>query len=225
MSICCCALAVHRINYKCDWTSVHTDTDARGTVWSEALGALVGTTVCAHQPAFITALSGRWCWLRLGGQVSLLLPHGRPIYYSQSWEKSGRKIRNHRPTELGSIDCTFPFRSTPWLPPAWLPRPLDSVWWIPSLSPMLQNIYIQWNQLLAQLLQAVDVPCVVSCRSKMGATTGCWDGCKRRCCRLGETDTRVAVRVRYGRPVSFHPPPDVIKHFTLRCDFSRVTLP
>ena len=53
-----------------------------------------------------------------GGQVSLL-PHGRAIHYSQSWEKSGRKIRKHRPTELGSIDCTFLFRSTRWLLPAW----------------------------------------------------------------------------------------------------------
>lgn len=60
-----------------------------------------------------SALSGRRCWLRLSGQVSLL-PRGRAIHYSQRSEKSGRKIRNHRPTELGSIDCTFPFRSTHW---------------------------------------------------------------------------------------------------------------
>lgn len=33
------------------------------------------------------------------------LPRGRPIHYGQSPEKSGRKIRNHRPTELGSIEC------------------------------------------------------------------------------------------------------------------------
>lgn len=66
-----------------------------------------------------SGLSGHWCWLRLSSQVSLL-PHGRPIHYSQSWEKSGRKIRNHRPTELGSIDCTFLFRSTRWPVKAWL---------------------------------------------------------------------------------------------------------
>lgn len=69
--------------------------------------------VCALISRHSSGLSGRRCWLRLGGQVSLL-PHGRAIHYSQSWEKSGRKIRSHRPTELGSIDCAFLFRSTRW---------------------------------------------------------------------------------------------------------------
>lgn len=76
-------------------------------------------SVCVLISLHSSGLSGWWCKLRLSSQVSLL-PHGHPISYSQSWEKSGRKIRNHRPTELGSIDCTFLFRSTRWPVPAWL---------------------------------------------------------------------------------------------------------
>lgn len=58
--------------------------------------------VCAHQAAFIKPV-----------RTAVLTEAGRPGVPAPSWpshplqsepQKSGRKIRNHRPTELGSID-------------------------------------------------------------------------------------------------------------------------
>lgn len=106
------------------WKPVFKHTDSTLQLCMCVLEYKVGLQAVVQQVCVLislhsSGLSGWWCKLRLSSQVSLL-PHGHPISYSQSWEKSGRKIRNHRPTELGSIDCTFLFRSTRWPVPAWL---------------------------------------------------------------------------------------------------------
>lgn len=58
--------------------------------------------VCAHQAAFIRPV--RTAVLTEAGRPGVPAP-SRPSHPLQSErQKSGRKIRNHRPTELGSID-------------------------------------------------------------------------------------------------------------------------
>lgn len=113
-----------------------------------------------------SGLSGLWCWLRLSYQVSLL-PHGRPIHYSLSWEKSGRKIRNHGPKELGSIDCTFLSRSTRRPIAVCLTRWKTAIynvswtlWWLKTKNDLRSYIYV--TVLLTQVvLTGSDFGCLL----------------------------------------------------------------
>lgn len=142
LSICCCFSGYsscklqmwHTVIEKSGYKHTHGALQhcISGLVSQSEVTGCSRASVCVLFSLHSSGLSGQWCWLRLSNQVSLL-PHGRPIHYSQSWEKSGRKIRNHRPTELGSIDCTFLFRSTRWPVAVWLAQwrtALYNVWQI-----------------------------------------------------------------------------------------------